>query len=344
MNPVVHTAKTIFITGNSRSGTTMMMRIMDNHSQVHSINEPHFFEKMWTPADQDKQVSTEEAEQLLLKLIVGQREGFFAAVEKYRTKYLSEVKQIVNQHLQKATRLQVYQTFLDYETRLNGKSIPCEKTPQNVFYQKEILENFPGGVIINMVRDPRGVMLSQKRKWKRKFLGADFLTYREILRLRINYHPLTISKLWNAAVSAGSQFQNHERVIIVRFEDLVKDPQQVVKEVCERVEIPFEEKMLLIPHAGSSSEADNKESLGIKSSRAAGWKEKGLTDTEVRICQRQCAEYMQQYRYEFADVSNNMLNYIWQHLIFPPKVFLALLVNLGRMRNIGDTLRRRLNR
>jgi hypothetical protein len=332
----------VFIVGNSRSGTTMMMRIMNNHSMVHSINEPHFFEKMWTPKDDGVPINAKVAFGIYAKLFTGQRAGFFEPVEKHVSKYKKEIDQLVVQLGEGPSRLAVYASFLKYETEVNGKSIPCEKTPQNIFYVREILDKFPNARIINMVRDPRAVMLSQKRKWKRRALGADFMTKKETLRLQINYHPLAVSKLWNAAISAAKLFANEPRFLTVRFEDILQTPDETVKSICAFADFPFEPGMLQVPHAGSSSEADKKSELGIRKTRAKGWLEKGLTKTEIQICQNTCGELMREYDYKAIDVKVNPIELAWKYLIFPFKMILALLINLNRMRSIGDTLKRRL--
>ena len=44
-----------------------------------------------------------------------------------------------------------------------------------------------------MIRDPRDVMLSQKNKWKRRFLGAKQIPLREVVRSYVNYNPILIS-------------------------------------------------------------------------------------------------------------------------------------------------------
>ena len=41
-------AKQIFIVGSSRSGTTMMGRILGNHSEIFTFKELHFFGTIWT--------------------------------------------------------------------------------------------------------------------------------------------------------------------------------------------------------------------------------------------------------------------------------------------------------
>jgi hypothetical protein len=331
-----------FIVGNSRSGTTMMMRVMNNHSNVYSINEPHFFEKMWSPSDSNQPIDIETQRLLLYKLFTGQRAGFFEDVEKHKYKYIEEVELLLSHFSAAVSRLDVYTAFLHYETVRSNKSIPCEKTPQNVFYIEEILKHFPEAKIINMIRDPRGVMLSQKKKWKRKHLGASFITSREVLRLRINYHPITIAKLWNAALSASSKYEGNDRVKNVIFESISDEPNRTFSEICAFLGISFEEEMLLVPHAGSSTEADRSEELGIKKPSKRSWTEKGLTATEIYICEKLCSQFMRKYGYTRTGLHPNWLEYIWLYLIFPLKLILALLFNLNRMRSLADTLKRRL--
>jgi len=334
----------IFVVGNSRSGTTMMMRILNNHSMVHCINESHFFEKYWTPKDEGAVLNETEAKDLLARMYTRQRAGFFESVEKHGHKYVSDIDVLLDNLDGEPTRIRIYHKFLEKETALAGKLIPCEKTPHNVYYLSEIFGYFPNIKVINMVRDPRAIMLSQKRKWKRRALGADFMTKKEVMRLRINYHPLAVSRLWKAAIGAGKKHSSDPRVHTVRFEDILDDAESTVREICDFADIPFEPDMLAVPQAGSSSEADKKSDLGIRKTRAKGWLEKGLTRTEIKICQATCKELMQEYKYELIPVKANPIELAWSYLIFPFKMALALAVNLNRIRGLVDTLKRRLSR
>ena len=44
-------SRQIFIVGSSRSGTTMMGRILANHKDIFTFKELHFFGTMWTLSD-----------------------------------------------------------------------------------------------------------------------------------------------------------------------------------------------------------------------------------------------------------------------------------------------------
>lgn len=330
-----------FIVGNSRSGTTMMMRIVNNHPQLHALSELHFFEQLWSPSDRDKAISPEEATSLADRLLHVSREGYLTKI--VQGKYRAEAEKLVSENLSAPIFGQdVFREVAFLETHNAGKQIPCEKTPQNVFYIKEILELYPQARILNMVRDPRGVLLSQKRKWKRRKMGAHFITWKEATRLRINYHPITISRLWNSSIGASLQFEEHPQVHTVHFEDIIGDAENTIRKICEFFEIEFHPNMLEVPHLGSSNEIDDPTKTGIKKDRAGNWRKGGLNPSEIKICQDMAGKYMRPMKYELMDVSPNPLLTFGYYLSFPFKIALALLVNLGRMKNIVDTIRRRM--
>jgi omega-hydroxy-beta-dihydromenaquinone-9 sulfotransferase len=329
-----------FIVGNSRSGTTMMLRILNNHPHVFVLNELHFFEQLWAPGDQNKELSREQAIDLAARLYFVQKEGYTGEMDAGKYRFDAAV---LIEKMGRATYLphKVYAALMQQTAEDEGKSIPCEKTPQNVFYIAEILELFPNARIINMVRDPRAILLSQKRKWLRRKMGASFITKKEARRLRINYHPYTLSKLWNAAIVAAQAFQDHEQVVSVRFEDILEHPAETMQKICRHLGIPYHPEMLDIPQASSSNEADSQET-GIKKERAGNWKNGGLSPEEIKICELTSGHYFESYGYEKMNPSANPILLVGWYLLFPLKLALALLLNLNRMKSIGETLKRRL--
>ncbi|HNV98392.1 MAG TPA: sulfotransferase [Chitinophagales bacterium] len=338
---VVEQEKIIFIVGNSRSGTTMMRRVLGNHPDVFMLEELHFFEQLWSTQDKQKVLTQDEAALLASKLVFIQRDGYLTAMQ--TDKYLAEAHSIVQAIQEPLFPHIVLKGFLFHESALHGKSIPCEKTPQDVFYIGEILELFPHARIINMVRDPRGVLLSQKRKWQRKKMGAGFMTKKEQRRLRINYHPITISKLWNSSIRAAAKFKEHPKVHNVIFEQLVNASEQEVRDLCAFLDISFHPDMLRIPQVGSSNEADKPDAFGIKTERAGNWEKGGLNAAEVWFCQRICGDNMRMYGYEIKKMPASPLLILAYYISFPFKLVLAVLFNLHRMKNIVEAIKRRLS-
>ncbi|MBK9635035.1 MAG: sulfotransferase [Bacteroidetes bacterium] len=338
---IASTEKLFFIVGNSRSGTTMMLRILDNHPQIFGLNELHFFEQLWSTADKEKIISKSDAQDLAARLLYIQRKGYmgFSDTTTFATEANTLVEEMNNTQM---TGQAVYAYFMKRETSLQNKIYAVEKTPQNVFYIKEILELFPNARIINMVRDPRGIMLSQKRKWMRRKMGATFITKKEVIRLRINYHPITLSRLWNSSIIAANKFDIEPRVKTILFEDMLDKPTETAQAICQHFEIDFFAEMLEIPQASSSNEPDSTEK-GINKKRAGNWKSGGLSDAELFFCQKISGDLMTQIGYPLNELKPNPFSVIAYIIAFPFKLGLALLVNLNRMKSIVETIKRRLN-
>src|SRR5690606_36034825 len=122
-------------------------------------------------------------------------------------------------------------------------------------------------------------------------LGMSSMPDKEVRRLRMNYHPYTMARLWNSSHDAARRHRGHPDVIEVRFEDLTRDPEGTMRRICGALGIPFEPAMLEVPHAGSSSAMDNPGAKGIRTDRGDSWR-KGLEPVEVSICQSTCGTRM----------------------------------------------------
>lgn len=318
----------------------MMLRMLSNHPEICGLNELHFFEKLWSSADRDRLLDGEQAALLASRLIYVQRDGYIGKTD--AAKYLEEGRQVVSA-IPSGELLphNVFLAMMAHETALHQRRIPCEKTPQNVFYLQEIFDLFPQARVINIVRDPRAVLLSQKRKWKRRGMGAHFITRWEVFRLRVNYHPITLSRLWNAAIRAALPYRNDGRVMQVHFEDILDAPEATLRAICAHLGVDYHPAMMDIPQASSSNEADSAEK-GINRKRAGNWKKGGLSDAEIWWIERISGALMNDMGYSLSRPAASWPARAAWALTFPVKLALALLLNLNRMKSIGETIRKRL--
>jgi len=203
---------------------------------------------------------------------------------------------------------------------------------------------YPQAKVINMVRDPRAVLLSQKLKWRRKYDVDSYIKdhRKEVWRLKMNYHPITISRLWVSAIKAAAAFEDHPQVCNIRFEELSVQPEASLKKICDFVEIPYEADMLNVEYNGSSTDINRgKKRYGIQPKVNDSWK-KGLSKAEIFICQWICGKYFDAFQYERIKVGLNPFAVLFHMASFPVKLVGALLMNLHRMRNIGEAIKRRL--
>lgn len=333
----------VFIVGSSRSGTTMLGRILNNHSAVFTFpHELHFFEQLWSRKDKNSVLSKDEAVKLAATLVSIHKNGYLTQLD-YKL-YVWEAADIIR-NLREGPWLsdKIFETFLRNSALENGKIIPCDQTPRNVFYIREILDFFPGAYVINMIRDPRDVLLSQKKKWKvRFFSGKKYIPLKETFRSWVNYHPITISKLWDASIRAADEFSNDGRVRSVYYEKLLDRPEETVRRLCEFIGVSFDKSLLEIPLIGSSIVPDQLYMKGINKGRAENWKDGGLSSSEIYLNQRITGHSMRKHSYLAAEIKPNFLKTLYYISSFPLKISLAFILNIGRMKNISETLKRRL--
>jgi len=326
----------ILIAGNSRSGTTMTGRILGNHPAVFTFQELHFFDELTSVSNLFENCDKRQLATLYAKLLARQRNGYFG--NNSIRPFIDEAEKMISLH-HCINRSDVYKTFLKAETISSGKSIPCEQTPQNLFALDSLLRIFPDAKVVLLLRDPREVLLSQKNKWKRRTLTSEKFPLSESIRAALNYHPITISKIWHASANAIINHSQDKRIHVVRFEDLIADAEKTVRNICAHCQLEFNIHMLNIPYAGSSNVNDAPGTMGVDSSRTGKW-EKGLSKAEIAICQKINGSLMTHWGYTQVAAGNTFLQQTKYLISMPFKLILSLPFNIKRLRDPGRILQK----
>ncbi len=329
--------KQIFVVGNSRSGTTMMGRILNNHMDIFTFKELHFFGQLWSSEDQNKILSGIDGIKLFSRLLCIQEFGIFNQNNPQQFDEIS--KKIIEKR--NLNPLEIFKIFLSHISSENQCKISCDHTPRNVFYVQEILKNFPEAKIINLVRDPRDILLSQKNKWRRRYFGASGIPIKESVRSFFNYHPITISKIWNTAINTIKDNED-SRLKTIFFENLIMNPEKNMKDICQFLEIEFDSSMLKVPNIGSSTGVDDLSKLGIDKTKLGKWKSGGLSFSELYICQKMCSENMNYLGYEYETFKFPPILTVFSLITFPIKIFISFILNLHRIKNFKDLFKKRI--
>jgi hypothetical protein len=196
-----------------------------------------------------------------------------------------------------------------------------------------------------MVRDPRAVALSQKRKWKASLELKQ--PKKEVVRAFFNYHPITFSILWNKAIRASVKAEeqcsekNYRTVI---FEELISNTPEKIKSICAFIGISYESNMINISIEGSS----NTQYLNDKSYSETGskpnmndlWKKK-LNSADIFIIQKLTKEGMRYYRYKNMDVGLS-LSILLKFIYFPIHLIFSYILNVDRIGNPVNYIKKRL--
>lgn len=295
---VVTQSKFIFITGASRSGTTLLSFVLRNHSDVFGLRELQYFGQAWNPREPERRFTAPEALEVAATLYAHQESGVL-------------VHRIDHRHRRAATALldalgeaatdpaELFAAAVADMARAAGKSIACEQTPRYIFYASALLDRYPEAHVVHLVRDPRAVMASQKNRWRRRSLAADGTTVPryESLRVWVNYHPYTVARLWSQATRAALELVGHPRFTVIRYEDLVRDPERTVRGLCTRLGLQFEPRMLEVAQVNSSHQSSAAGARpGMRAEAIDHWRQ-ALTPTETAITERACGRQMREFGY-----------------------------------------------
>jgi hypothetical protein len=331
----------IFIVGNSRSGTTLLGKILGNHSSVHTFPELQFFEKdLATNEMTSALIERERLVAIGARIMTSIEDGVFSKIVPDR--YTSEVSTIIERE-SIGDPMALYAAILEARTQEVDKKIPCEQTPRYLFVLDIILAEYAEARAVHIYRDPRAVLLSQKNRWRRAvFAGEPRRSRLWTLTSWSNYHPLVTSWFWAAAMRKARAFSEHPRVAEFSYETMLAEPEETISELCRFVGIEFEPAMLDVPVEGSSLGADKPDRRGLDKSRVDGWRAGGLSLAEIYICEKVAGAEMKRLGYFLTGWTASAPQRALAYATLAPKALVAIALNYRRFSNIFSFLRRRL--
>ena len=214
----------IFITGIYRSGTTLVSRILNNHSQLWvTYDSVHFMRFCY---DRYNPISRKEKTEALVKELhtrLAKRWNMTFNIEKIMSDICT---------LSDLTYRGIYEIIMEalatqYKQKTDGWG---EKT--NVCWGQipNFLTMFPEGKIIHILRDPRDVMCSYKKMTYEPgyaYLDSAFASFHSFMSAR-NYLK---------------DFSS-ESYCCLKYEDLVTKPVTTIKELCDFLRLDYEDSML----------------------------------------------------------------------------------------------------
>lgn len=289
-------APMIFVTGASRSGTTLMSQVLGRHSEVRSLREMHFFGSKWNIHGESSVLSAREVPMAVAEMLAtqhGDRRDRQAAE-------LRDAQRAVIETLpQGACSAELFAATVTTLAQRAGRRIPCEQTPRNIYYARSLLAQFPAARFVHLLRDPRGVMASQKYRWRKRALLASPSNMSRLhqARLWLNHHPYLFARLWNTATADAWALRAHPRFRLVKFEQLIADPERTIRDLCAFLEIDFEPEMLDVEHTNSSHVASTGLRSGFGTTSIDTWRSV-LTREDLGVIAERCGKLMTKVGYE----------------------------------------------
>lgn len=269
----------VFIGGCSRSGTTLLGAMLGAHSECICTPESQF------KIDVYRKILKDNGEGINTKEIL-------ASIADHKRFKIWELP-IEDAEIQGGKNGTTYAEIVlslvkKYGVKKVGKkkaSLWIDHSPDNIRYALTLFNIFPDARMIHLIRDGRAIASSV---------------------MSLDWWPVTVvswAHIWmeNLAygLAAESVFDS-SRIIRIRYEDLVKQPEETMGEICSFLNISYEPQMVnakefKIPQY--TSEQHKLVGKGIDTSRLNAWKDV-LTPRQIEIFESITGELLKMFGYE----------------------------------------------
>lgn len=245
----------IFIVGPHRSGSTFWHNLIVICPGIFRLTDPRFLSR---PGQRDfrfflntqaRDLSADEDVEKMVELCFSKKripglEGAFWRFEGIKATENPELKREVSRQIKASDRTlgAIARILLEQITRFSGYKRACVKFPVDVGHIPELIEWFPNCKIVHITRDPRALAMSKSNDpsgtaikvvehphfaWviKKFAVWSSIVQYRLSAKLHLRFKELSNYRLF-------------------RYEDLLAEPERVLRELCEFIETDFTKDML----------------------------------------------------------------------------------------------------
>jgi hypothetical protein len=285
-----------FIAGQAKSGTTLLVALLDNHPQLLVLpEETAYFPTVLTKyAPRGRRAQFDYLTKQSLSNVLfggpckwGKRNYSTFPRHKFLETFERAAFDETNAH-EDLLVLMVKAYAATLERPLDSVGRWVEKTPANRNHIGAILTRFPHAKILVTMRDPRAILAAQIALEKTRQTRR-FSTYYVIAHWRV------------AARLARRVRDGQVPGLIVPYEELVSEPARTMETVCRYLEIDFDPDTVLTPtkvgQFWSGNSAARISFSQISSEPATRW-QRELTDEEIGWVEWHCRDLMPEFGYE----------------------------------------------
>ena len=248
----------VFIAGPDRSGTTLMFALLASHpniSMVRRTNMWRYFHRRYGDLGSPRNL-----------------ERCLGDMTRYRRmQHLKpDADRIRGEFLQgEATYGRLFALLHEHHAARAGKGRWGDKSLHTEHYTDRVFEEFPNARIIHMIRDPRDRYASVRRRHGHDLSRVGAATGRWLDSTR---------------AARRNQARFPDRYLLVRYEDLARDPEGTMRHVCSFIEEDYSSAMLSMEgapeHRGGNSSFGDLE-RGAISTRGIGRSVTVLSPSEI---------------------------------------------------------------
>ncbi|MHA1768088.1 MAG: sulfotransferase family protein [Promethearchaeota archaeon] len=298
----------IFLLGAHKSGTSLLRSIFNGHSQIYTIPiEAHYFQNMkyWVDyeyrAQRPQNLTNDEIIESFCNWIHtcnSSEDPYSDSIAKglFNEDKFKEVFSEIKYTQSEKERIEIYFRAIYYS--VSGKFLPeeiriVEKSIENAEFAVELSTFFPRAKFIHIVRNPYANIVSLR---KFKSIYHDFALI-----------PRVIKSLYNSYYYLYKNSKIIQNYYILKYEDLVTEPELQIKKICQFLNLPFEDILLIPTYQGKpwvGNSTSGEPFRGIESSRLNKWK-KEIHPMEIYYVNKIFPFVLRDYGYEIISQSGS---------------------------------------
>lgn len=273
----------IFILGLPRSGSTLWHNIITSDPRVFRIGGMLFL----TPWRKDFRyflrnhvgdLSIEKNNQEMINLIFSHNTipGLTAPF------FRREIKNVNHPHLKKLLYRRIlhsdkslgsiFKILIEEITTYRDHKRCCVKFPVYVNQLPKLFQWYPNSKIIHITRDPRAIALSKTNDISGTRKKIEKYPHLSFFIKKITIFFVIIQYIWTSKLHW--KYKNNHNYALFRYEDLLSEPEKVIKKLCKFTGIDFVPEMLEPQKGkekGQSSSLTGKPQKGFDKNAAHRW-------------------------------------------------------------------------
>ena len=219
--------KPVFVLGMHRSGTTMMMAMLGSHPRIAVPSEvSHYYQRFRPYIFTYGDLSNEENFRTLAsEMVFGIVPPFFGM----KVNPTTIVDEIVSEVKEQSFAGIFCAIFERYAREVGNKPRWGDKSPNSVFFIKQIKEDFPNAQFVYLTRDGRdncAQMLQSPFGSNNIFCAAESW------------------KLWENAAKSWRKKLSSSEWLDITYETLVREPEATLRKICEFIGEEYSTAML----------------------------------------------------------------------------------------------------
>ncbi len=286
----------VFLCGHRKGGTSMFVNLFDSHPQLSvypvDVNLLYAYFPNYNKEGLSEAELLARISRVLFKDHSPLPELSGIDFEKFESNFMRNIhgKPL---HDMRNVMTAMLKAHAELDQSNQEKKYYVAKETSIEIHAQEIAGWFPSARFIHLIRDPRDNFAAIKSGVSKKYSGYGD-TETSLL------FSVLIRNIWGIRFAElNRKILGDDKYLVLRFEDLVANPEPVMREVAKWLDINFEDSLLrptICGHPTGGNSFENKKFTGISAAHLGRWKDR-ITPEEAAVIEFSFGKEMRDFGY-----------------------------------------------